>query len=262
MKFETVWKTEAPPLSNNQTPAIWSIAQHPTAGKFIAAAGERLLLCSSSSGTVHQSLRGHSGKVYCVAYAHDGTRFASGGSDNFVIVWNNKGEGILKYKHDCSVQCLDFNPVTKQLASGTEKDYGLWSPEDQKLEKFQINSRCLCLSWTNDGKLLALGLYNGNVLITDNTGKVLNTIKTQSDNAIKSPAWCLAWGPLTGHTTVLQEVQEKKQPRKSFRFGKKTPATSTPVTVKSESSDSQLLVVGSWSQKLQFYNVDGSIAGM
>lgn len=28
--------------------------------------------------------------VYCVAYAHNGKRFASGGADNTVIIWTSK----------------------------------------------------------------------------------------------------------------------------------------------------------------------------
>ncbi len=34
--------------------------------------------------------------VYCVAYARDGKRFASGGADKCVIIWTAKLEGILK----------------------------------------------------------------------------------------------------------------------------------------------------------------------
>ena len=40
---------------------------------------------------------GHKDTVYCVAYAKDGKRFASGSADKSVIIWTNKLEGILKY---------------------------------------------------------------------------------------------------------------------------------------------------------------------
>ena len=43
------------------------------------------------------SISGHKDTVYCVAYAKDGKRFASGSADKCVIIWTNKLEGILKY---------------------------------------------------------------------------------------------------------------------------------------------------------------------
>ena len=42
---------------------------------------------------------GHKDTVYCVAYAKDGKRFASGSADKSVIIWTNKLEGILKYTY-------------------------------------------------------------------------------------------------------------------------------------------------------------------
>lgn len=42
-------------------------------------------------------LIGHKGTVYCVAYSHDGKRFASGGADKNVIIWTDNLQGSLKY---------------------------------------------------------------------------------------------------------------------------------------------------------------------
>lgn len=42
-------------------------------------------------------LIGHKDTVYCVCYAKDGKKFASGGADKSVIIWTSKLEGILKY---------------------------------------------------------------------------------------------------------------------------------------------------------------------
>ena len=51
----------------------------------------------TSDGTLIQPLKGHKDTVYCVAYAKDGKRFASGSADKSVIIWTSKLEGILKY---------------------------------------------------------------------------------------------------------------------------------------------------------------------
>jgi WD40 repeat protein len=54
---------------------------------------------------------GHRDSVYCIAYAKDGQKFATGGADNSVVIWSNTGEGLLKYNHNDKIQCLAFNPV-------------------------------------------------------------------------------------------------------------------------------------------------------
>jgi len=51
----------------------------------------------SAVGNLLQSLKGHKDTVYCVAYAKDGKRFASGSADKCVIIWSDTYEGLLKY---------------------------------------------------------------------------------------------------------------------------------------------------------------------
>ena len=62
-------------------------------------------------------------------------RAASGSADRTVIIWTSKAEGILKYSHTESIQQIKYNPVTQQLASCTGVDFGLWSPEQRKVQK-------------------------------------------------------------------------------------------------------------------------------
>jgi intraflagellar transport protein 122 len=86
-----------------------------------------------------------------VTYSKHGKKFASGGADNVVIIWTHKAEGILKYNHNDSIQCLAYNPVTQQLASGTSEDFGLWSPEQKSVSKHKVKSKILSMAWTSDG---------------------------------------------------------------------------------------------------------------
>ena len=105
-----------------------------------------------------QPLKGHKDTVYCVAYAKDGKRFASGGADKCVIIWTSKLEGILKYSHNDAIQCLAYNPISHQLASCAHSDFGLWSAEQKSVQKQKVPARVNCCSWTNDGQYIALGL--------------------------------------------------------------------------------------------------------
>ena len=53
----------------------------------------------AADGELLTSLKGHKDTVYCVAFARDGKRFASGGADKTVIIWTDALEGILKYTY-------------------------------------------------------------------------------------------------------------------------------------------------------------------
>jgi hypothetical protein len=61
-----------------------------------------------------------------------------------------QAEGILKYTHNDSIQCLAYNPVSQQLASGTATDFGVWSPEQKSVAKHKVamlrksGSSCSC----------------------------------------------------------------------------------------------------------------------
>jgi|Transcript_6974 intraflagellar transport protein 122 len=169
--------------------AVNDIAFKPDGTQLIAAVANRVLVYDAAVGDMIHSLKGHKDVVYCVGYSRDGKRFASGGADKTVIIWTMKAEGILKYQHSESIQCLAYNPVTQQLASATSSDFGLWSPEQKSVSKHKVSSKVLCCSWTNDGHHLALGQLNGTISIRNKGGDEKLTIKRSS------PVWTLSWNP-------------------------------------------------------------------
>lgn len=149
---------------------VYDIAFSPDGMQLVAAVGTRVLVYDAVDGDLLHSLKGHKDTLYCVAYSRDGKRFASGGADKSIIIWTNKAEGILRYSHNESIQCLAYNPVTAQLASATAVDFGMWSPEQKSVAKHKVGSRILCMSWTNDGTCLSLGLFNGKISLRDKSG--------------------------------------------------------------------------------------------
>lgn len=129
--------------------------------------------------------------VHCLSFTHDGTRFASGGADKSVIIWSASGQGLLKFTHSSTIQALAYNPVTQQLASASQKDFGLWSPEVRSVPKVAMHSRVLCASWSHDGQYLALGCEDGSVAIKDKAGGPHCTLQR------KAAVWSLAFSPCT-----------------------------------------------------------------
>ena len=169
MRATLTWSDSVPERDDIRN-VCYNLAFNPEGTQLVAGVGTRVLVYDAMDGDLLHSLKGHKDSVYCIAYANDGKRFASGSADKNVIIWTSKAEGILKYSHDDSIQALSYNPVTQQLASATASDFGLWSPEQKSVTKQKVNSKVLCLAWTNDGQYLALGHYNGNISIRDKAG--------------------------------------------------------------------------------------------
>lgn len=201
---------------------IYDLAFKPDGNQLILAAGNRLLVYDTSDGTLLQSLKGHKDTVYCVAYAKDGKRFASGSADKSVIIWTSKLEGILKYTHNDSIQSVSYNPATHQLASCSSNDFGLWSPEQKSVSKHKSSSKITCCSWTNDGQYLALGMFNGIISLRNKNGE--EKVKIERPGGSLSPIWSICWNP-------------------------------------SREERNDILAVADWGQKLSFYQLSGKQIG-
>ena len=158
------------PERDGVAPSVYDVCFKPDGSQLVAAVGTRVLVYDAASGELLHSLKGHKDTLYCVAYARDGKRFASGGADKTIIIWTSKAEGILKFSHNDTIQCLSYNPATQQLASATAGDFGLWSPEQKSVAKHKVQSRILCMSWTQDGTTLTLGMFDGKISLRDKGG--------------------------------------------------------------------------------------------
>ncbi|NXU62248.1 IF122 protein, partial [Horornis vulcanius] len=216
----------------------------------------------TSDGTLIQPLKGHKDTVYCVAYAKDGKRFASGSADKSVIIWTSKLEGILKYTHNDSIQCVSYNPLTHQLASCSSGDFGLWSPEQKSVSKHKTSCKITCCSWTNDGQYLALGMFNGIVSIRNKNGD--EKVKIERPGGSSSPIWSICWNPSRLMPCVLPSLSGYLlgfwlccQSSTEWR-------TWEQVTFRLETWDyerNDILAVADWGQKLSFYHLSGKQIG-
>ena len=199
MRTTLSWSDKVPER-DGVTSVCHSVCFSPDGSQLLAAVGNRVLVYDASDGDIIKSLKGHKAAVYCVCYASNGERFASGGADCMVVIWTSTAEGILKYSHNDSIQALGYNPVTHQLASATANDIGLWSAEQKTVAKHRVLSKVLCLAWTASGQYLALGHFNGDVSILDKVGNQKVSIHRGA------PVWSLAWNPLKDEATDVLAV--------------------------------------------------------
>ncbi|KAM6062280.1 intraflagellar transport protein 122 homolog isoform 6-T6 [Chlamydotis macqueenii] len=255
---------------------IYDLAFKPDGTQLIIAAGNRLLVYDTSDGTLIQPLKGHKDTVYCVAYAKDGKRFASGSADKSVIIWTSKLEGILKYTHNDSIQCVSYNPLTHQLASCSSSDFGLWSPEQKSVSKHKASSKITCCSWTNDGQYLALGMFNGVVSIRNKNGD--EKVKIERTGAASSPIWSICWNPSSRWENFWSRADDQEESAHSSleeipvlksgpgsRQGSETEGEDEEEDKTSMDSSlderNDVLAVADWGQKLSFYQLSGKQIG-
>lgn len=149
-----------------------------------ACVGSRVVLYEASSGKMKHSLKGHKDVVYSTSFAHDGTRVASAGADNTVVVWSKNGEGLFKYSHSESVVSVKFCTVSHSIASVTASELGMWSSSQKGVNKHRITGKGLCCVWSTEGEMLAVGTFSGKVSLRDNSGKEKRSIDVAS-----SPVW-------------------------------------------------------------------------
>ncbi|KAJ4933969.1 hypothetical protein JOQ06_006777 [Pogonophryne albipinna] len=238
---------------------VYDLAFKPDGTQLIIAAGLRVLVYDVADGAIIQPLKGHKDIVYCVAYAKDGKRFASGSADKSIIIWTSKLEGILKYTHNDSIQCVAYNPVTHQLASCSSGDFGLWSPEQKSVNKHKVSSKITCCGWTNDGQYLALGMMNGVVSIRNKNGE--EKVKIERPGGSSSPIWSIAWNPSKDEHNDILAVADWGQKLSFYQLsgkqiGKDRPLTYDPCCV-SYFSKGEYIVMGGSDKQASLYTKDG-----
>uniref|UniRef100_A0A8C0G8H9 Intraflagellar transport protein 122 homolog n=1 Tax=Chelonoidis abingdonii TaxID=106734 RepID=A0A8C0G8H9_CHEAB len=251
---------------------IYDLAFKPDGTQLIIAAGNRLLVYDTSDGTLIQPLKGHKDTVYCVAYAKDGKRFASGSADKSVIIWTSKLEGILKYTHNDSIQCVSYNPVTHQLASCSSSDFGISFLYVVLLFHFVY----FVISWTNDGQYLALGMFNGIVSIRNKNGE--EKVKIERPGGSLSPVWSICWNPSSRWENFWNHRASEEEEESVHNYLEEIPVlkSSTCSSQGSETEEEEheeeesprdtnehndILAVADWGQRLSFFQLSGKQIG-
>ncbi|CAH1993982.1 unnamed protein product [Acanthoscelides obtectus] len=169
--------------------SIHDLCFNPDGTQLIVAGGKHVLVYNTSDGSLVKLLKEHKDTVHAVCYAKNGERFASGSADKTVIIFSSRLEGLLKYNHSDSVQCLAFNPLSHQLASGSLSDFAIWSTEQKAVQKHKTGARVNACSWTNDGQYLALALNNGTVSIRNKLGEEKSKIERPGGTSICAISW-------------------------------------------------------------------------
>ena len=115
------------------------------------------------------------GAQQALAITADGQTIAGGDESGFVTLWSvATGESQRRWKEPGAVLSDAFSPDGKLLAVGLEKPPGrsletvrLWDLDANALRRSFGERDVAAVAWTTDGRTLAAGEGNGNVLVVD-----------------------------------------------------------------------------------------------
>jgi len=114
----------------------------------VACGSDGILKVFSPSLELVQTLVGHDGPVRCVTVSPSGSHFASGGSDDKVMIWSEPGEGgewarvQVLADHTGWIVAVCFSPDGKQLATGSC---------DKSIKAYSFNEGSAILAHTLEG---------------------------------------------------------------------------------------------------------------
>ncbi|WPJ63597.1 hypothetical protein SMAC4_13655 [Sordaria macrospora] len=133
-----------------------------------------------------QTLEGHSGDVYSVAFSPDGQRLASGSEDETIKIWDPASGSCLQTLkgHSGDVRSVAFSPDGQRLASGSwDETIKIWDPASGScLQTLKGHSGWVySVAFSRDGQRLASGSEDETIKIWDPaSGSCLQTLKGHS----------------------------------------------------------------------------------
>jgi hypothetical protein len=129
------------------------------------------MIWDAMTGNLLDTLRGHTQHVFGIDFSPDGTRLASAGDDNWVVVWElATGRQLRRLPHANPVTRVRFSPDGQRLASASEGGAIRFWEVATGLNVLTLHGRgagVTCLSFSPDGTHLASGSFDGAISIWD-----------------------------------------------------------------------------------------------
>ena len=176
-----------------------------------ASRDKTVKIWNTSSGDCVNTLKGHSGSVWSVAFSHNGTQVASGSDDETVKIWNtSSGDCVKTLKgHSGWVRSVAFSYDGTQVASGSrDKTVKIWNTNSGDcVNTLKGHSDWVrSVAFSHDGTQVASASDDETVKIWNtSSGDCVNTLKVgyaASNISFNTASSCL----LTNKGTISLDI--------------------------------------------------------
>jgi WD40 repeat protein len=122
---------------------------------------------------------------WTAAFSPDGTRLATGSSDQMVRLWEpGSGEEMARLQHDNTITLVTFSPDGTRLATRTDRTIRLWDPAGgQEMTRLQHDNTITLVTFSPDGTRLATCTAGHTVRLWD-TASGREVTRRTSDDAV------------------------------------------------------------------------------
>lgn len=197
---DTLTPLASTPNSSTSLPCpsgVISVDWSPDGSKIVGGGTDGLLqIWDAVSGTILQTLTGHSGTVISVRWSPDGTQIISSGEDKIVRVWDGNTRRPLAQLqgHESLILAVAWSPDGSQFASvgwGGGQNLKIWNATTYTIMNTPSVGDSYGVAWKSDGTKIALATTGvGAFIINSNfDGKLQTSDRIGGYKPASSIAW-------------------------------------------------------------------------
>jgi len=166
---------------------VYALDISPDSKYILTGSRDKQVILWDTNGDTVKTFSGHSDNVWAVAFSPDGKSIVTAGSDQRAIVWDLNGSILQELKgHSGLIIAVRFSPNGKYIITGSsDKTAKLWDLSGNLLNTFKFSASVWGVDFTNDSKLIAVGLSNNKAHFIDPNQKgIFSEIDLDSGNKI------------------------------------------------------------------------------
>jgi WD40 repeat protein len=128
--------------------------------------------------------------LWTVDFSADGKYYAVGGDDGSLKIFSTDNHTLHNsYNLSAAVQCLDWNNGPLLAIALDDSPVQVLNIETGRFHILQETTGSRALAWNSNGKLLAIGDYEGSLQIWSNKAKLIRSVKKNNNKTYLSVDW-------------------------------------------------------------------------